>query len=59
MTPTQAMQAEHVLIHKVVPYIKVSVSSVSELCLNVAGPVCSPPSLPEPCLVSAVTRAVT
>ena len=56
MTPTQAMQAAHVLIHKVVSYIKVS---VSELCLNVAGPVCSPPSLPEPCLVSAVTRAVT
>ena len=55
-----AMQAEHVMyypiVHNMVPYIKVS---VSEWCLNVAGPVCSPPSLPGPCLVSAVTQALT
>ena len=32
---------------------------VSEVCLDVAGPVCSPPSLPRPGLVSAISRAVS
>ena len=54
-----AMQAAHVLCdnHNLKMYHtkRGSYIKVSETCLDVAGPVCYPPSLPG--LVSAITRA--